>query len=179
MDQEEVRRSAARENIKLILETPVIAVAGMGKNCCKLEIQQVLYRVLKEKGYRPAWISSNPLGILQGGYSMPDFFFSDKLSLEKKILALNHYLFAYERTKKPDVFLIGVPEGITEFESHEYNHFAEYSLVVCNAVHVDSAVLCTYFMKVDQADGIWNLVQYCRQRFRVSCRCCLYRQKFF
>lgn len=152
-------------NIKYMLETPVLAVTGMGKNCCKFETQVSLWNVLKEQGYHTVWISSNPLATFYGGYTMPSFLFSPVLSFEKKILQFNHFIFGLERKEHPDLFLIGIPEGVTGFETYEYNHFAEYPLIIGNAVSVDAAILCTYFMKVGNEAGIYNLTQFCRNRF--------------
>lgn len=153
------------EREKYKIETPVIAVYGMGKHCNKFENQLLLKNVLDEGGYDTAWISSNPLGVLFGGYTMPDFLFDKKRSFESKVFAFNDFLYRLAFVKKPEVFLIGVPEGISEFEMHEYHHFAEYPLVIGSAVSVDSGVFCTYYLDTPDMQGIDEVASHCREKF--------------
>ena len=153
------------EQKKHIIESPVAAVFGMGKNCCKFENQILLKSVLDREGYASVWVSSNPLGALFGAYTMPDFLFDGHLALEEKVIRFNRFLYGLSVSHAPDLFVIGVPEGISEFSVHEYNHFAEYPLVIGSAVSVDSTVLCTYFMpKLDMA-GMAGMALHCRERF--------------
>lgn len=153
------------EPIKYTIETPVIAVFGMGKNCCKFENQILLKSILDREGCRSVWISSNPLGALFGGHSMPDFLFDRHLALEEKVIRFNHFVYQISAAQKPDVFVIGIPEGISEFAEYEYNHFGEYPLAVGSAVQVDSAVLCTYFLAELRVEGVEKLASHCREKF--------------
>ncbi len=103
--------------------------------------------ILEKAGYRAAWISSNPLGVLFGAVTLPDFLFEETIPFEEKVFRLNHLLFRISNADLADVCIIGVPEGISQFEKYEFHHFAEYALVIGNAVNVDGAVLCTYFLE--------------------------------
>lgn len=153
------------EEKKMFIETPVIAVLGMGKNCSKFENQLKLFLDLMKKQYKVTWIASNPLGALWGGYTMPEFLFNEKLSFKTKIFQFNNYIYKLEVEERPDIFIIGVPEGITEFQSGEYNHFAEYPLIVGNAVPIDSAILCTYFVNTPKLQGMKELASYVTTKF--------------
>ena len=153
------------EKIKYTIESPVVAVFGMGKNCCKFENQILLKSILDKEGYKCIWISSNPLGALFGAYTIPDFLYDDCLAFEEKVLRFNHFVYQLSANEKPDVFVIGIPEGISKFSSHEYNHFAEYPLVIGSAVPVDSAVFCTYFMPKADVDGLKEMIYHCREKF--------------
>lgn len=153
------------EQRKYIINTPVIVVFGMGKHCNKFENQLFLKEILDKDGYRVAWISSNPLGVLFGSNTLPEFLFDDHLSLAEKVLRMNGYLYSLELEKKPDVFLVGVPEGIAEFEKYEFHHFSEYALVIGSAVSVDSAVFCTYYLDAPVRKGIERVAYHSREKF--------------
>lgn len=153
------------EQRKYMIKTPVIVVFGMGKHCNKFENQLLLKEILDRDEYHAVWISSNSLGALFGSHTLPEFLFDNHLSMTEKVLRMNGYLYSLEREKKPDVFLIGVPEGIAEFEKYEFHHFAEYALVIGNAVSVDSAVLCTYYLNSPLREGIENMAHHSSEKF--------------
>ena len=154
-----------RERTKYPVELPVLAVFGMGKNCCKFENQICLNAILEKAGYRAAWISSNPLGVLFGAVTLPDFLFEETIPFEEKVFRLNHLLFRISNADLADVCIIGVPEGISQFEKYEFHHFAEYALVIGNAVNVDGAVLCTYFLEDLSVEGIKELMFHSGEKF--------------
>lgn len=154
-----------QEERKYKIQTPIIAVFGMGKHCNKFENQILLQSILEEEGFDGIWISSNPLGALFGSYTMPTFLYDTSLSFESKVFAFNKFLHLLSLGKKPDVFLLGIPEGISEFEVHEYHHFAEYPLVIGSAVPVDSAVFCTYFLETPDIQGIAGIANHSLERF--------------
>lgn len=153
------------EQRKYMVKTPVIVVFGMGKHCNKFENQLFLKKILDKAGYDAVWVSSNPLGALFGSYTLPEFLFDDHLSMTEKVLRMNGYLYSLELEKRPDVFLIGIPEGIAEFEKYEFHHFAEYALVIGNAISVDSAVLCTYYLNSPLRKGIENMAYHSNEKF--------------
>ena len=151
-----VKQSSLKEKTKYPVEIPVVAVIGLGKNCNKFENQILLKKMFEEKGYRAAWFSSNPLGVLFGGNTLPEFMFEESVSFEEKIFQFNHLMYGLSRDEMADVCLIGVPEGISEYEKYEYHHFGEYALVIGNAVPVDSSVLCSYFL----SQPVWNEIEH-------------------
>ena len=150
---------------KFVIEVPVIAVLGMGKNCNKFENQISLYRMLREKGYRVTWLSSNPLGVLWGGYTLPEFLFDEHISFKEKVLRFNRFVYKLSILEQPDVLLIGIPEGISEFQFGEFHHFAEYPLIVGSAVPVDSTVFCTFFIEKPKPDSLYELMEKVKIRF--------------
>lgn len=150
---------------KYPIELPVLTVFGMGKNCCKFENQIVLYSFLEKEGYQAAWISSNPLGVLFGAATLPEYLFEETVPFEEKVFRLNHLLFLLSHSEKADVCIIGVPEGITQFEKYEFHHFAEYALIVGNAVPVDGSVMCTYFLEAPSVKGIVELMRHSSEKF--------------
>lgn len=150
---------------KFVIEVPVISVLGMGKNCNKFENQINLYQTLRERGYRVTWLSSNPLGALWGGYTLPEFLFDEGLSFKEKVLQFHRFVYKLSLLEQPDVLLIGIPEGISEFQFGEFHHFAEYPLVIGTAVPIDSAVFCTFFIEQPKMDSLSGLADKVRVKF--------------
>ena len=153
------------ERKRFIIENiPVIAVSGMGKNCSKFETQLLLYETVQKQGYRCVWVSSNELGAMFGGYALPDSLFSG-ISFEDKVIEFNHFVYKLSIHENPDIMIIGIPEGITEFEMYEYNHFGEYPLVIGSALTIDSSILCTYFLNQINLQGLRSLCDYSESKY--------------
>lgn len=165
LDVPELEKLKYLERKRYQIEAPVIGVFGLGKNCGKFENQLRLKNVLDREGYDVVWISSNPLGALFGGCTMPNFLYDEERSFEEKVFAFNEFLYRINFVKKPDLFVVGVPEGISEFDRYEYHHFAEYPLVIGSAASVDGAVLCTYFLKAPYPEGIKKLMDHSREKY--------------
>ena len=146
------------------LDTPVIGVMGQGKNCGKFHCQLLLSRIL-ENECQAVVLSSNPLGALYGFYTMPDFLY-DSIPFYEKVIKFNTYIRMIERKENPDIIIIGIPEGIVPFEQREFNHFAEYALVITSAITIDAGILCTYFVHGKLlSKGIDDLMTFCSTKF--------------
>ena len=152
---------------KYPIDVPVIAVAGAGKNSGKFEAQLLINTYLEKEGYKSTWVSSNDLGCIFNSYSTPDFLYRDNYSFEKKIIQYNHFIHNLITLEEPDVLLIGIPEGIAAFEVKETNHFSEYPLVIGNAVSIDSAALCMYYMNVNNRSAVKEICDFANTRFSI------------
>jgi len=150
-------------------EIPIIAVLGAGKHCGKFETQ-LLFKSVFEDDYKTAAIASNPLGALFGCYTVPQFMYGN-IQFQDKIFMFNFYVNEISRESDFDVMLLGIPEGILQFEKEEFHHFAEYPLVITSAISVDVAVFCTYFSYGATSNVIRNeieqIVESVSNRFRI------------
>lgn len=167
IDSERFRKLDYLSSRKYVIETPIIVVTGMGKNCGKFRVQLLLKHILEKRGYQCSWISSNSLGALWNSYTFPDFIHSDRISFKDKILKFNDLIYRLSLSEDPDVFIIGIPEGISEFSVDEFNHFGEYPLIVGSAVPIDNAIFCTYFMDTPNIAGIEALCNHCTSKFSI------------
>ena len=152
---------------KYDIDIPIIAVLGQGRNCCKFETQLLIREVLCDAGYQVSCITSNSLGALLGCYTMPSFIYNNAYSFEEKVIKLNNYVYLLSKAENPDVILIGLPEGISPFNEGEYNHFAEYPLIIANALPIDIGVLCIYYMNQISMDGIRKLNDFCINKYKI------------
>jgi peptide maturation system protein (TIGR04066 family) len=148
------------------INVPIIGVIAQGKNCNKFENQLLLQEVVKEE-YETITITTNALGALFGCYTTPAFLYEDR-PFQEKIFKYNCFIHMISKLGKPDVIILGIPEGITPFRRQEFHHFAEYPLVISTAVPIDTAVLCTYFIPEPVLeDGLKKLVEYCQIKFNI------------
>lgn len=122
------------------ISAPVIAVAGTGENCSKFETSLLTLKALKERGYTVTFLSVNPLGVLFGGYTYPEYLYSGNLSMEQKVWRLNQDIAAYTEQRETDVILAELPGGIMQLGEREKNHFSESAMAVANALDIDAGV---------------------------------------
>jgi peptide maturation system protein (TIGR04066 family) len=165
-DEYNSRKASGYENRIYEIETPIIAVMGQGINCCKFETQLLVKEVLEEE-YTTITVTSNALGALFGCYTIPAFLFAD-VPFQEKIIKFNYYIRKISKAYDPDVILIGIPEGVAPFEREEFHHFAEYPLVISNAVSIDMAILCTYFVQGTKLkEGLKKVVEFCQHKLNI------------
>jgi len=152
------------------IDIPIIGVIGVGKHCGKFESQLLLKSILDEE-YETALIASNSLGTLFGCYTLPSSLFRI-CEFQAKIFEFNNFVEVVSENGIYDVVVIGIPEGIMPFEREEFHHFAEYPLVISSAVHIDAAILCTYFTiglsMEHEEQALRELVLFCESRFGLS-----------
>jgi peptide maturation system protein (TIGR04066 family) len=149
------------------ISTPIIGILGQGKNCAKFKVQLMMKKSL-EDDYNAVVVCSNALGVLFGCYSMPGFLYENR-QFKEKILMFNHFIRNLARSANPDTIVIGIPEGILPFAKYEFHHFAEFPLVITNAVSLDLCVLCTYFLTGNELEfTLSKLGEFCKNKFLTS-----------
>ena len=148
------------------INIPVIGVLAMGKHCDKFRTQLILKEIL-EKEFKTIAVTSNALGALFGCYVMPPFLYG-KMPFQEKVVLFNHYIYTISKQDRPDVIIIGIPEGILPFERQEFHHFAEYPLVAATAVKFDMTVFCTYFLHDVNIDRLKGLIAYCENKLNTA-----------
>jgi len=154
IDEEYESRLGTINNKLYSIEIPIVGVIGQGKHCGKFENQLLLKRTL-EKDYATVTVSSNALGSLFGCYTMPPFLHGN-IPFQEKILKFNYFIRKLSGIGKPDVVVLGIPEGMMTFNRHEFHHFAEYPLVVTKAVDIDMVILCLYFRTGNNLDYVFK-----------------------
>lgn len=147
------------------IPVPVIAIAGLGENCNKFEIQLLMNKVVSEMGYRPVTLSTNVLGGLFGMYHLPDMLFGKEYSFQEKIIHFNHYIYDLCNNKNPDVIILGYPSGVMPLGEDSYNYFGEIPSVMSNAVPADIGILNLYYVETIEEEYLKNLKDFCMQKF--------------
>lgn len=124
------------------IDTPIVVVAGMGKDTDKLAVQLILKQKFQEKGYAATVISSRRDGDWDDVYSMPNFVFDPSVGEAEKIIKLNHYVKQIESKERPDLFIVGVPGAVLPFDGIDHNEFGILAYEMSFAMPCDAAVLC-------------------------------------
>lgn len=153
------------------LDTPVIAVTGIGEKTNKMELQLEIYSRLKRDGYNVCWISSRNEAVLFGGQAFPQFILKNTMSEKNKILTYNHYLKLLEQENTPDIFLIGVPGSIMPITKKHVDNFGIAAYEIFNAVTPDFMILSLYYnsgFRSKYFEQLDNLVKY---KFNVEIDC--------
>jgi len=152
------------------IDIPIIAVGGVGKNCGKFKNQLILRSVLNPE-YNIKVITSNSLGALFGCYTMPSIMFENR-EFQEKIFEFNRFVESIASADDNDALVIGIPEGILQFEREEFHHFSEYPLIISASAAIDFVILCTYFMddiEIDVfEDSLKDLSAHCEDKFNMQ-----------
>lgn len=160
------------------ISVPAIAIAGLGENCSKFEMQILIKKVVSDMGYQSINMCTNPLGSLFGMYLLPEFLFQKEFSFQEKIIHFNHYIYDLCKTQKPDVIIIGLPSGVMPLGENVFNYFSEIPLIISNALNFDLGLLNLYYSPNIDLKYLENLRNYCHQKYSLEITAfCLARQK--
>ncbi|MDF2941817.1 MAG: peptide maturation system protein family [Herbinix sp.] len=127
------------------IKVPIVAILGLEEGVQKFDVQVALWRKFQEWGYHAEAISTRLDSEVIGINSIPQFMFDNGMSESEKIIQYNHYVKQIELTKKPDLFIIGVPGSVMPFDKVNHNNFGIMSFLISMAVPVDYAILCSPF----------------------------------
>ena len=139
LDAASISELSNKKNLKL--NTPVVAVMGLGPNCSKFEIQLGLRENILKKGFKVSQIGSKHYCELFGFHSFPSFMYSNEYDEETKIFAFSRFLRDIEIRENPDVIILGIPEGIMKYNDRIINRFGTLAYEVGCAVTSDYTVL--------------------------------------
>lgn len=150
------------DNILYKLDVPVIAVAGTGSFSQKFDLQLYLRKEFLDLGYKVSQIGSRPYCEMFGFQSMPKWMFDSTYTDREKVYAFNHYLKRIELNEKPEVIIIGLPEGIIPFNEKHSQGFGLCAYEICSAIHPDYLIMSLYNGEYTQQflDEMKNLTKY-------------------
>ena len=126
------------------MEVPVLAILGSGEQCSKFESTSIIVRRIRERGYRVLAISGNVYAKVNKMEKIPDYFFSNTVDLETKIMNFNRYVTELCEKQNPDIIVIEIPGGILPIAKMEYFHFGELAIVITEALEIDAAAYNLY-----------------------------------
>ena len=155
----------------LPINTPIIAIAGMGENTDKFEVSLSLRKQLSETGYQVSQIGSRNYCELLGFHSFPSFMLNEKIDERLKIVLFNRYMKQIEEIERPDLLIITIPGAIQNFSQDITQGFGLLPYMVCQAVLVDYFILCSYFVEKN-SDRFFNTLQeMCKYKFNCGVDC--------
>ncbi|WP_066499189.1 hypothetical protein [Abyssisolibacter fermentans] len=136
----EVRNALLLNQISI----PVIGVFGMEEDCGKTEMQLLIARALKKKGYKVSVIGSNTQIELLGGNIYPKALYGDDISEIKKIKTIRTFVNDIVEREKPHLLIISSPYGVNSFGDDEidYKYNGILSHIIIEALHPDANIFC-------------------------------------
>ena len=162
----EIKRDNASKDFLYNITVPAIGIIGQGKSCEKFKTQLLMKEALEDE-YKAVMVCTNALGALFGYYTMPRFIYQVR-PFKEKIIKFNHFVRDMIKAEVPDIIVIGIPEGFVPFEKYEFHHFAEYPLIVSNAVPLDFGIYCTYFMPdLELESNLKKSGEFCENRLSI------------
>lgn len=150
-------------------KTPIIMIYGTGEYCNKFDIQLALREQFIKDGYKVSQVGTKEYSTLFGFSKIPEFIYTQELTMEDKVFAFNKYIHFLETTEKPDVFIIGVPGGIMSICDKCTNKFGELANIISNAVQADIGILSLYYNKNINERYLKELKLYCKYVLK----CCI------
>ncbi len=135
-----------RDNHKIYdIETPVLFVAGLAERTNKFQIQLDLRNNLQKLGYKVSQVGSRSYCELMGFHSIPSFMFEPSIPEHKKILLFNWFVKRIECAEKPDIIIIGIPDGIMPLNKSFTGHFGVMGYLISRAVNADALILSVLY----------------------------------
>lgn len=150
--------------------TPVIMVLGACAQTDKFEIQLVLREKLLQMGYKVSQIGSRRYCELLGFHSFPEFMYLRGLTEADKVFLFNAMVKRMEIQEKPDVIIIGIPEGIMPVNEIHSENFGICAYEVSQAVTPDAAILSLHYGDYTEEyfEKMWYLAKY-RLGIEIDC----------
>ena len=150
------------DNVLYKFDTPIVAVAGTGSFTQKFDLQLYLRKELLNLGYKVSQVGTRPYCEMFDFQSMPKWMFDSTYTDREKVYAFNHFLKMIELKEKPEVIIIGMPEGIIPFNEKHQQGFGLCAYEICSAVHPDYLIMSLYNGEYTQQflDEMNNLTKY-------------------
>lgn len=128
------------------LDVPVMIVFGEGPSTDKFEVQLALRDQMLHRKYKVTQVGSRSYAELFGFHSFPAFMQSLDLSETEKIIRFNQCLKQWETREKPELIIIGVPQGIVPITEELHNDYGMTLLEVAAASEPDLLVNTLYHL---------------------------------
>lgn len=123
------------------IDVPVIMVIGTSIMTEKFDLQLSIRRKLQNMGYKISQVGSKSFCEFFGFHSIPAWFFGQKYSEADKISMFNMFLRCIEIEEKPDIIIIGIPEGIMPLTKKHHFNYGIFAFEICCAVSPDYTIL--------------------------------------
>ena len=132
------------------MEVPVVFVVGTQEQSKKMDCVLGLKKYFDSKGYKVQAIGSKSFSALFDVHAFPDFMY-DSISEENKILYFNALCKNIEYFEHPDIFIVGIPGGLMQYNSTVTNHFGILPYEISQALDPDYIVTVIPYGEYDRS----------------------------
>lgn len=140
-DLKKIKKELSPSYHRYSMEVPVIMVMGTSIMTEKFDLQLSIRRKLLDMGYKVSQVGSKSFCEFFGFHSIPDWFFDHTYLEADKISMFNMFLKYIEIEEKPDIIVVGVPEGIIPLTKKHHFNYGIYAFEICCAVAPDYTIL--------------------------------------
>jgi|GEM_PF-2606704 len=131
------------------IRTPILYAMSTTEFCNQFYIETAICAELYNRNYKVVLISSRKESVAFGQHSMPNFIFTNDYNENKKVIAMNRYIYNLEKEYNPDIIVIGVPGIAIPFDYRYSSDFGIIAYELSEAVKADFAVLSSLCMPYD------------------------------
>lgn len=140
-DYKKIKKELSPSHHRYSIDVPVVMVLGTSIMTEKFDLQLSIRRKLQDMGYEVSQVGSKSFCEFFGFHSIPEWFFDNTYLEVDKISMFNMFLKNIEMEEKPDIIVVGVPEGIIPLTKKHHFNYGIYAFEICCAVAPDYAVL--------------------------------------
>ena len=140
------------------INVPVVTVLSHGDRADQFATELTLRKYFIEAGYKVSQVGSHESSKLFGFSPIPSFMREPRDAYEKT-LRFNSYVKELVDSEKPDLLILGVPDGVMKYNNKLLKGLGFLPYIVCSAVKSDLIVLSIYHGSYDE-DFFENLSQY-------------------
>ena len=140
-DIKNVKKELSPAHHRYSIDVPVVMVIGTSIMTEKFDLQLSIRRNLQDLGYKVSQVGSKSFCELFGFHSIPEWFFNCTYLEADKISMFNMFMKYIEIEEKPDIIVVGVPEGIIPLTKKHHFNYGVYAFEICCAVDPDYTVL--------------------------------------
>lgn len=161
----EIQMNSKNEGKLLDIGIPIITILGLGLHCDKFTCELLLREYFIKQGYEVLQFGSKSISPIFGFECLPDYLQQRNIPIETRALAFNNYIVDRITSKKADIIIIGIPEGIMPLNKAYLNNFGEIAQVVSNALPIDYSILGMYNQQTIDYDFVDYLKNYIYYKF--------------
>lgn len=137
------------ENLEILdFDIPIIGVMGLGEYCDKFTCELLIRNYFTTFGYNVLQFGSKNFSSLFGFESIPEYIYKKSIPMTERSVNFNKYATRKAETEKPDIIIVGMPEGIMPMNNSLLNDFGEIPQIISNAFAIDYVLLGIYYQNI-------------------------------
>lgn len=134
------------------LYTPIVPVIFVGEAIDGVDAFEVTVGITNsfiKKGYRTVTLTQKVWGNLLNVSSLPKFLWQNNMDSNEKVYRLNHIIKQLEQNKRPDIFIIQLPEAIMKYNDKLTVGFGIIPYLISLSVQADYFIFCSNYLSIE------------------------------
>ncbi len=161
-------KNLIKNSITYALSVPIIAVAGLGENTSKFDIQLMISKELSERHYKISHIGTKPYCEAFDFHSFPEKIFEEPIKDSEQIRNFRLFIQNICEEENPDIILLGIPLGILPLNDYVQNEYGTIMFKITNAISIDFLILSLYYEEYYNEKYIIEIQNLLKYRFNTE-----------